>query len=37
MTTMNGGNAIFVSEYMDVLARAMNGAIAESKKQPLAS
>ncbi len=32
MTTMDGGNAIFVSSYIDVLAIAMNGAIAESKK-----
>jgi hypothetical protein len=32
MTTMNGGNAISASEYMDVLARAMNRAMAKSKK-----
>jgi hypothetical protein len=32
MTTMDGGNAIFASEYMDALTRAMNGAMAKSKK-----
>jgi hypothetical protein len=33
-TAMEGGNAIFACQYMDVRVRAMYGAIAESKKWP---
>jgi hypothetical protein len=34
MTTMDGGNAIFASEYIDALARAMNRAITKNKNSP---